>query len=297
MLNLPAGKASTLSGHTGPVLAARFNSDGNYCLTCGQDRVLKLWNPVKGLCVKTYLGHGHEIYDVAVAKDNSRLASVGGDKVVFYWDVPTGQVIRKYKGHELKVNTVKFAGDDDSVVVSGSYDKTVRIFDCRSRSFDPIQTMAHFKDSVTSIAVRGHEICAGSVDGYIRTFDIRAGEVTSDCVGQAVTCVTLTEDGNCALTSCMDSKVRLFDRSNGELLQSYAGHKNTSYRVESCMTRGDAYVVSGSEDGTIHFWDLVGGKEMHKLTGHEGVVCSLSYHPTETCLLSTSVDGTAVCWR
>eukprot|EP00961_Rhodomonas_salina_P003571 49431-Rhodomonas_salina.5 len=36
------------------------------------------------------------------------------------------------------------------------------------------------------------------------------------------------------------------------------------------MTRGDAYVVSGSEDGTIHFWDLVGGKEMHKLTGHEG---------------------------
>ncbi len=46
-------------------------------------------------------------------------------------DVPTGNIIRKYKGHELRVNAVKFAGEDSSVVVSGSYDKTVRIFDCR----------------------------------------------------------------------------------------------------------------------------------------------------------------------
>lgn len=58
------------------------------------------------------------------------------------------------------------------------------------------------------------------------------------------------------------------------------------------MTRGDAYVASGSEDGNIHFWDLVGGKEVHKLSGHSGVVCSLSFHPTENALLSTSVDGT-----
>jgi hypothetical protein len=46
----------------------------------------------------------------------------------------------------------------------------------RSRSFDPVQTMSDFRDSVTSIAVRGHQLCAASVDGYIRTFDVRAGE-------------------------------------------------------------------------------------------------------------------------
>lgn len=76
-------------------------------------------------------GRLEQVFDVATAEDNSRLASVGGDKLVFYWDVATGNIIRKFRGHELRVNTCKFAGEGSSVIVSGSYDKTVRIFDCR----------------------------------------------------------------------------------------------------------------------------------------------------------------------
>ena len=51
----------------------------------------------------------------------------------------SGNIIRKFRGHDLKINTVLFAGEDSSVVISGSYDKTVRIFDCRSRSFEAMQ--------------------------------------------------------------------------------------------------------------------------------------------------------------
>ncbi len=40
---------------------------------------------VRGTSIKTYIGHGHEVLDVAIAEDNSRLASCGGDKLVFYW--------------------------------------------------------------------------------------------------------------------------------------------------------------------------------------------------------------------
>lgn len=49
MLNLPSEKLQELKGHTGPVLAVRFNGDGHYCISCGQDRMLRLWNPVKVL--------------------------------------------------------------------------------------------------------------------------------------------------------------------------------------------------------------------------------------------------------
>ena len=40
-----------------------FAEDGNYCLTCGSDKTLKLWSPHKGLCIKTYMGHGAEVLD------------------------------------------------------------------------------------------------------------------------------------------------------------------------------------------------------------------------------------------
>lgn len=47
-----------------------------------QDRTLRLWNPVKGLFIKEYRGHGYEVRDVSVSLDNSKMASVGGDRQV-----------------------------------------------------------------------------------------------------------------------------------------------------------------------------------------------------------------------
>jgi len=69
---------------------------------------------------------------------------------------------------------VKF-NEYNAVVVSAGYDRTVRAFDCRSQSSDPIQTIDTFQDSVMSVNLTKTEIIAGSVDGTVRTFDIRMG--------------------------------------------------------------------------------------------------------------------------
>ena len=55
---------------------------------------------------------------------------------------------------------------------------------------------------------------------------------------------------------------------------------------QSCLSSSDAQVVSGSEDGRICFWDLVEAKIVHTLEkAHKSVVYSITYHPTEICLL------------
>ena len=41
----------------------------------------------------------------------------------------------------------------DEVLVTGGYDQAIRLWDCRSRSFEPIQTMKNFGDAVTSVSV------------------------------------------------------------------------------------------------------------------------------------------------
>lgn len=106
----------------------------------------------------------------------------------------------------------------DSVVASAGYDQSVRAWDCRSQSTEPIQVnflaVLHsyfvfhfmfcmfgelkenmlamfcfctkyciclsqiidtFQDSVMSVCLTKTEIIAGSVDGTVRTFDIRIG--------------------------------------------------------------------------------------------------------------------------
>jgi len=246
--------------------------------------------------VKTYRGHGWSVLDLDVSKDNSRIASCGEDKLIFLWDVASGRVIRKLRGHTSRVNCIKF-NEDSSVAVSGSYDKTVKLWDLKSNSFEPIQVLNHAKDSISSVCITKTEILVSSVDGNLRTYDIRSGTLTTDCVGQPVTSTTLSHDGNCVLLGCLDDKLRLLDKSGGELLNEYSSHHNTNYKIDSCFTNDDAFLMSGSEDHLIYVWDLVEPKVVAKLKGHTAAVVGLHCHPRDNTVLSCSSDSTIKIWK
>ena len=64
------------------------------------------------------------------ATDNSKFCSGGGDKSVYLWDVVSARVIRRFSGHLQRVNDVAF-NKEGSIVLSGSYDASVRLWDCR----------------------------------------------------------------------------------------------------------------------------------------------------------------------
>lgn len=292
---LPQHLHRRLQCNQGAVRAVRFNADGNYCITCGSDKSLKLWNPHKGTMLKTYSGHGYEVLDAAGSCDNSQLCSCSSDKTVILWDVAQGQVVRKFRGHAGKVNCVAF-NEESTVIISGSIDSSIRCWDGRSRRPEAIQILDEAKDGISSIKVSDHEILAGSVDGNLRRYDLRAGELCADYVGSPITCVSFSQDSQCLLASSLDSCLRLLDKDTGELLGEYSGHQNTSYKLDSCLSEKDTHVVSCSEDGTVCFWDLVEGSLTLKLPVSKGVIQSLSYHPTEPCLLTAS-EGEVQLWR
>ncbi|RKO84259.1 WD40-repeat-containing domain protein [Blyttiomyces helicus] len=160
----------------------------------------------------------------------------------------------------------------------------------------PIQILEDAKDSIESVHILDHEILTGSVDGYFRIYDIRAGSVIQDRVGHEVTSVCFSGDKNCVLASSLDNTIRLFDKENGELLSEYTGHKNSQYRIVACLTNTDAHVISGSEDGRICMWDLVEGNMVMSVAAHTRSVSCVAYHPTRTAMVSTSLDGSVKVW-
>ncbi|KAK9915970.1 hypothetical protein WJX75_006744 [Coccomyxa subellipsoidea] len=294
---LPKEESFCLRGHDGPVLAVRFNNPGTYCLSCGKDRSIRLWNPHKGLLIKTYAGHGYDVRDAVVSADNSKFASCGGDRQIFLWDVGTGRTIRKFRGHDGVVNSVCL-GPGEGTLVTGGYDQAVRVWDMRSRSVDAIQTIKSFADSVTSVAVSPNaEILAACVDGTVRRFDVRGGCVYVDQMHAPVTSMALSHDGNCVLASCLDTRLRLLDKASGELLAEYKGHKQESAKMDCALTPSDAHVLSGSEDGRVCYWDLVEETMVESFQAHSGVVCSLVVHPDGDMLLTSSTDGTVKVWH
>ncbi|KAK1886314.1 WD repeat domain containing protein 83 [Dissostichus eleginoides] len=282
---LPQHLLRSIDCQQGAVRAVRFNADGNYILSCGSDKSLKLWSVSRGTLLKTYSGHGYDVLDADGSFDNSQLCSCSSDKSLILWDVATGQVTRKLRGHAGKVNCVQF-NEEASVIFSGSLD---------GRRFEPIQILDEARDGVSSLKVAQHELLTGSVDGRVRRYDLRKGQLHVDFISSPITCVCFSQDGQCTLSSSLDSTVRLLDKSTGEMLGEYTGHKMKGYKLDCCLSGKDTHVLSCSEDGHVYCWDLVEGSLTLKLPVGKAVVQSLSFHPTETRLL-TAMEGRVQVW-
>ncbi|VDO68665.1 unnamed protein product [Onchocerca flexuosa] len=97
--NVPRILLRTINCKQNAVRAVRFNVDGNYCLSCGADKSVKLWNPYKGTLLKTYTGTGWEVLDAQGSSDNSMILVGGMDKQLTVFDVESGKIIRRWRGH------------------------------------------------------------------------------------------------------------------------------------------------------------------------------------------------------
>eukprot|EP00923_Selenidium_pygospionis_P018061 GHVN01031637.1.p1 GENE.GHVN01031637.1~~GHVN01031637.1.p1 ORF type:complete len:323 (-),score=26.60 GHVN01031637.1:171-1139(-) len=298
-----------LKGHKGSVSNGQFTQNGNYFMSCGQDKTIRLWNPHKGLPIKDYKGpHNREVSGVSIYPDNSRFVSVGAEYAAFLWDVSTGRILRKFSGHEGKLYCCTLAPGAE-VLLTGSYDKTVRLWDLKAHSsFKPIQTISDATDTLTSIAVTDHEIITASVDGHLRTYDIRAGKQYSDKMHHAIVSIALSRGKkNCIVMNCLDSTCRLVDRKTGEELNKFKGHKVTGQPIGCQLDPTDSNIVSGSESGELFFWDIC--EQNHATTiahlssqdAHPGGSLSCHYGPVSIThegeeslpmLVTTGADGT-----
>ncbi len=149
----------------------------------------------------------------------------------------------------------------------------------RAQNRQAIQVLDEARDAVQTLHISHGTIMTGSVDGYVRTYDLRMGQLRSDFIGREyffltpsispisalllmtftdpVTSVIPTQDGQSYLVTTLDSHVRLMDASTGTLLNDFTGHSVKEYRCRSCFGHGEASVICGDENGMVWAWDLL----------------------------------------
>ncbi|CAD6578869.1 MAG: hypothetical protein TREMPRED_002301, partial [Tremellales sp. Tagirdzhanova-0007] len=249
-----------LAEHTGPVNVVRYNHGAKYCLTGSADRTIRLWNPSLGKEIKCYRGHGHEVLALDISHDNAKFASCGVDKVVFIWDVASGTVVRRLQGHFGKINAVTF-NRDAQVLASAGFDAKVMLWDMRAVARDPIQTIKDATSSITTLTIPSDipELMTGGTDGIVRSYDLRMGKIAEDLVGAPISSISPspTSSKDTLLVSSLDGKLRIFDRSNGTVLQTFAGHKTVDIRSKAAWNYGEGAVLTGDEDGRIWAWNVL----------------------------------------
>ncbi|KAI7833789.1 WD40-repeat-containing domain protein [Kickxella alabastrina] len=285
-----------LTDHIGSVNTAIFDSSGNYTTNANNGRL-----------VQTYEGHGWAVQGIAISNDSTQMVCCGGDRSVTMWDINTCEIKRRLtSGHKQRVDCVA-TNADASIVVSGSFDKTVAVWDTRSMQRTPLQVLDDAKDGISSVLLTSTEIISGSIDGSVRTYDMRVGKAVTDSLDQPVVSVRVsqTKDSQSLIVGCMDSTVQLVDRSSGMAFGTFSGHQCAKYRIQ-CDSNGEL-VASGSEDGFVYVWDVLANSEtgsyISRLSGHSGIVNTVSFHPhsvtdsaKKQAMLSAASDGSVIIW-
>lgn len=335
--DLPSIPSFRLFGHEGPIRAVQFSSDGTYCITGGNDRTVRLYNPLRldpaynsnhshptikkkvekrlediphALPIQTYAdGYTYPISAIDL-DDTSATLIAASDKTLVVTDVITQKLKRRFQGHTGRINSVS-CSSTGSTFLSASYDGTVRIFDGRSFHSEPIQILSEAKDSVSCVKVFQKEdgingamaeIITSSIDGKLRTYDLRKGLMKVDDFGtdRVLTYVSQTKDSLCNAVATLGDSVHIIEKSSGTLLNTlHGGHHSGRYAIECEFTANDQYLVSGSENGDVVFYEVVSGKVVQTLKGHSRPTCAIAVHPNTdkaSCVITGSYDGNALVW-
>ncbi len=114
-----------------------------------------------------------------------------------------------------------------------------------------------------------------------------------------VTTVRFSPNGRFILAHTLDSCIRLWDYVSGSCKKTYQGHVNKKYSLGGAfgVSGNQGFIVSGSEDGDIMFWDVTNKEVVQRVSGHEGVVSWVDTCPgSKGAIVSGGLDGTVRIW-
>jgi len=200
-----------------------------------------------------------------------------------------------FRGHESWVNGVSYS-PDGTRIVSGSFDKTLRVWDAASGA--ELAVLRGHEDDVRSVSYSpdGTRIVSGSKDQTLRVWDAASGAELAVLRGHesSVTSVSYSPDGTRIVSGSYDKTLRVWNAASGAERAVLRGHED--YLPSVCYSPDGTRIVSGSVDQTLRVWDAANGAELSVLRGHEDVVLSVSYSPDGTRIVSGSKDQTLRVW-
>ncbi|KAI9473547.1 MAG: WD40-repeat-containing domain protein [Benjaminiella poitrasii] len=250
-----------------------FSPDGQFLATGAEDMQIRIWDIQKKRIRNILVGHQQDIYSLDFSRDGRMIASGSGDCTARIWSIADGKCLHvlRITDHDQKdpgVTSVAFS-PDGRVIAAASLDKMVRIWDTQSGVL--FERLEGHKDSVYSVAFMpdGKMLVSGSLDKTLKLWQLGTNE------GRGLG---------------MDR-----DRSKGPCKITFTGHKDFVLSV-GCTPDG-RWVVSGSKDRGVQFWDPRTGQTQFMLQGHKNSVISVAISPTGRPLFATgSGDNRARIW-
>lgn len=231
-----------VNGFRCAVKAVGFSPDGQMLAASGNDGMLKIWDLKTGVELKSLVHRDSVDIDMSTSSfvfspDSKKLYAANGDGTLSEWDVKSGKEIRSWKAHEDFAYKLMFSPDHKLLASFG--DSVVKLWDTSTLREVKALSMPHAPGirtvpSALSFSRNGQLIAAShvGVDQKQNSYAYIRAMVWNVKTGEQL--FTLEE--------------QKFD-INGLV-----------------FTRDNRFLLTGSVDTTIVFWDMKTGQKTRTLT-------------------------------
>ncbi|KAG8908819.1 hypothetical protein FRB99_003057 [Tulasnella sp. 403] len=195
----------------------RFSRDGEH-LVVGYEGLIKVFQADSGRLLFTLPMPRATSRWLQTSRSGQFLVASTKDDNIMLWDLKTRELKGEFKGHKDEIWALDIPFDD-SCVVSGSYDKTLRVWSMDGRE-SPLQTFRTEPDTAClTTHPSSHIVAVALYDGDVQVRSIRTGQVlaTLDRPNNVWT-LRFSPDGRSLYGGCRGGAICCWDV--GDLLQS-----------------------------------------------------------------------------
>jgi U3 small nucleolar RNA-associated protein 15 len=201
-------------------------------------------------------------------KESTSLMSCCDDGTVRLWDLPSQESVSVFRGHQDYVRCGDFMpGQASELLLSGSYDQTVRLWDSRVPD-RAVMTFKHIAAVEAVLSMPSGTTILASADNQIAVLDIIAGRPLHMIKNhqKTVTALSLASNSSRLVSGGLDGHTKVFETTGWNVV---AGSKYPSpilslAVIKSTPSNEDKHIAVGMSSGQLSIKTRLSGAQKAK---------------------------------
>ncbi|KAJ5765177.1 hypothetical protein N7520_004736 [Penicillium odoratum] len=246
-----------LSDHGSGVAFASWSPDDTKLITCSQDKKARLWNVETGQCLITINNHSEPVTSAGWAPDGKSFVTSSFDPNTQLCHLSIdGTELHMWKGG-FRVQDCAISPDGRRLVAADT-DSKIHVFDFKTYEEDYCLSLS---SKPTSIAISrdSKHMLVNLKEGEIQLIDLETAAVVRRFSGhkQGEFVIRSTFGGageNFIVSGSDDSKVYIWHKENGSLVETLDGHSKGCVNSISWNPADPTMFASAGDDRAVRIW-------------------------------------------
>lgn len=228
---------------------ATFRKDGQLLVAGDEDANVRLFDTNTKTILRLFKGHSAPVHRTFFTNDTRYVTSFSDDKSVILWDIATEKSINSFRGHTDYVRAGAINPVSENIILSGSYDNTIKMYDIRSSKC--VMSLDHGSPLESLVFLPTGGIFASSGGTDIKIWDVVAGGRQLLKLSEhtkAITCLQVTSDGRHLLSGSLDRHVKFYNTTNYQTVHKLSF---TNSILSLGISKDNSTLAVGQVDGTL----------------------------------------------